>query len=319
MSAQEQGTILNMGDSDFIAYHYVPSLAASIVFAVVFGTSTAVHLYQCFRTRAYYMLPLIVGGIGEFAGYICRIKSWTEAPDYQLTAYIVQSISILIAPAFTAATIYITFGRIMLVVKGEARSPVRQKFLTLIFVLGDLFSLVVQSNGASILTKKEPNSATVGKWVVTGGLIIQVFFFGVFMLISMVFYRRLRQSPTQHAKLIPDLWRLYLFYLYIASTLIMVRSIFRVIEYIQGDDGYLLTHQVFLYVFDSTLMSSVMLLFNIAHPTMITALLNGTRATDLLRVHTTEKLHDDISETSEASLRSVHHHEVGHVRNSSGA
>ena len=250
------------------------------------------------------MMPLIVGGIGEVVGYICRIKAWAEAPNYTLAPYIVQTVTILIAPAFTAATIYITFGRIILVVDGESRSPIRQKFLTLIFVCGDILSLLIQSNGASILAKnKKPNSATVGKWIVTGGLVVQVTFFAIFMLISMLFYRRLRRSPTQKSKFIPQLWRTSLFVLYAASMLIMVRSIFRVVEYIQGQDGDILTHQIFLYLFDGTLMAMAMLLFNVMHPSMITALLNGTKATTFFRVYTLGKLGDDLPEMSLRQLR----------------
>jgi len=91
-------------DAGFTAYNYTPSLASATAFSAILGFSTTIHIYQCGRTQAYYyMIPLIVGGMGELAGYICRIKAWSEAPNYQLTAYIVQTISILIAPAFTAA------------------------------------------------------------------------------------------------------------------------------------------------------------------------------------------------------------------------
>ena len=46
----------------------------------------------------------------------------------------------------------------------------------------------------------------------------------------------------------------------------MVRSVFRAIEYLQGDDGYLLAREAYLYVFDAVLMLIVMLLFNVVHP-----------------------------------------------------
>ena len=115
------------------AYRYTPSLPAAAVFVAVFGLSAILHLYQCVRARAWYMVPLIVGTIGEVVGYVCRIESWSEAPYYKLPAYIIQEITILIAPAFIAATIYMAFGRIMLVVDGERHSPLRQRFLTRYF------------------------------------------------------------------------------------------------------------------------------------------------------------------------------------------
>ena len=57
--------------------------------------------------------------------------------------------------------------------------------------------------------------------------------------------------------------------LFAASLLIMVRSIFRVAEYLQGFDGYLLSHEAYLYIFDGLLMWLNMLLFNWLHPAEI--------------------------------------------------
>ena len=45
--------------------------------------------------------------------------------------------------------------------------------------------------------------------------------------------------------------------LYVVSALIMVRSIFRVVEYIMGSDGYLLKNDWILYVFGAALTIGV--------------------------------------------------------------
>jgi hypothetical protein len=50
----------------------------------------------------------------------------------------------------------------------------------------------------------------------------------------------------------------------------MIRSIFRVVEYIGGNAGYLLSHEVYLYVFDALLMFLVMASFNWIHPSQVT-------------------------------------------------
>ena len=61
-------------------------------------------------------------------------------------------------------------------------------------------------------------------------------------------------------------WQKHLYALYVASMLILVRSIFRVIEYVQGNNGYLLKKEVFLYIFDAVLMFLCMVWLNIVHP-----------------------------------------------------
>lgn len=63
-----------------------------------------------------------------------------------------------------------------------------------------------------------------------------------------------------------------MYMLYIASGLIMIRSVFRVVEYLQGNNGYLLRHEVYLYIFDALFMLVVMCLFNLVHPAQVTDL-----------------------------------------------
>jgi hypothetical protein len=75
-------------------------------------------------------------------------------------------------------------------------------------------------------------------------------------------------------------WEKHMTVLYTASFLIIVRSIFRVVEYLQGFDGYLLHHEAYLYIFDALLMLLVMLLFNAVHPGKVVALAKHKSATD---------------------------------------
>jgi hypothetical protein len=63
--------------------------------------------------------------------------------------------------------------------------------------------------------------------------------------------------------------------LYAANALIMLRSIFRVVEYIQEREGYLQSKEVFLYIFDAVLMFAVMTILNVVHPSQIGDLLKG--------------------------------------------
>ncbi len=118
-----------------------------------------------------------------------------------------------------------------------------------------------------------------GESLVIGGLFTQLLFFGSFIVVASLFHYRMFKTPTSRS-LSADLpWQKHLVVLYIASMLIMVRSIFRVVEYIQGNSGYLLRHEVFLYIFDAVLMLAVMLLFNWVHPSEIQALTRGGKYT----------------------------------------
>ena len=65
--------------------------------------------------------------------------------------------------------------------------------------------------------------------------------------------------------------------LYSTSVLILIRSIFRVAEYVQGSDGVLLSTEAFIYVFDATLMFLVMAVFVVIHPSEVNCLLGRGR------------------------------------------
>lgn len=44
-------------------YNYNPSEGAAIPFAALFGLTTVIHIWQAIRTRTWYLIPFIVGGV----------------------------------------------------------------------------------------------------------------------------------------------------------------------------------------------------------------------------------------------------------------
>jgi hypothetical protein len=146
------------------------------------------------------------------------------------------------------------------------------------------------------------NGMELGEKIIVGGLFVQLIFFTLFVIVAGDFHRRMvKNMPVQkrytpatlfrkarHSRTntpsnptavflsreaVNELpWKRHLYVLYATSALILVRSIFRVIEYIQGNSGYLLSHEVYLYVFDAALMFFVMILFNWVHPSQVTDL-----------------------------------------------
>jgi hypothetical protein len=137
--------------SGFKYYDYKPSEAAGILFASLFLLTTLYHLYQVIRHRAYFFIALTIGGLFEVIGYVARVKSSFETPNWQEGTYIVQALTILVAPSLFAASIYMTLGRIILVTDGERFSIIRRSWLTKIFVAGDVFSFLVLAGGKLLL------------------------------------------------------------------------------------------------------------------------------------------------------------------------
>jgi hypothetical protein len=124
--------------------------------------------------------------------------------------------------------------------------------------------------GGGILASSNGNgNVNLGQDIITAGLGIQVLFFGFFIIVGGMFHYRLKRSPTTRSQS-PDIpWKRYMWALYIASICILIRSVFRVVEYVMGQSGYLLSHEIFLYIFDATLMLLAMAIYNLLHPSKI--------------------------------------------------
>ncbi|KAM0805458.1 RTA1 like protein-domain-containing protein [Usnea florida] len=250
----------------FEYYRYDPSMAAAILFAILFALTTIVHLYQFVQTRTWIMIPMLVGGLFEWIGYIGRAVSANQTPNWTQGAYIVQVLFILIAPALFAATIYMELGRIIALCDGAHHSLIKLRWLTKIFVAGDVLSFLMQAGGAGLTAKKSASAVKNGQHIITGGLFVQVIFFAFFLVVAIVFHRRANKKPTSLSESPEIPWRKHLRILYLASALILVRSLLRLEEYAEGTTGFVLSHEYFLYIFDSVLMLCVMILFNLVHP-----------------------------------------------------
>jgi len=184
-------------------------------------------------------------------------------------------------------------GRIIRLVHEEYRLIIKNRRLTNLSVTGDLFSFLTQSVvkfltvpvqdpwpmrilGDSIMAAADSaNSMHNGQNIVVGGLLLQIVFFGFYISVTTIFDCKIRRPPTQQSCNPAIPWRKHLMVLYTASVMIMVRNVFRVVEYVQSDDRYLLRHEYYLYLFDALLMVYITVVFNIVHPSEVNALLKG--------------------------------------------
>lgn len=152
-------------------------------------------------------------------------------------------------------------GRLIRTLRAEHLSLIPVKWVTKIFVAGDIVSFTLQAGGGGIQSSGNLDLFKVGEKTIIGGLFVQLIFFGFFVVMSALFHHRISRSPTDVAVRGDIPWKRYLWVLYSASGLIWVRSVFRVVEYMQGNDGYLVSHEAFLYLFDTLLMAAVMVIF----------------------------------------------------------
>ncbi|CAK7206053.1 hypothetical protein SEUCBS139899_008836 [Sporothrix eucalyptigena] len=252
------------GTTTFAFYRYDPSKAAAIIFFILFGVATCAHIFKMIRHRCWYFIPFVIGLIFEVFGYVGRAISAGQTPNWTLGPYILQSLTLLLGPTLFAASVYMTLGRLIRYLQADQYSPIRTTWLTKVFVFGDVLSFLVQSGGGGILANaKTESTQKLGENVILVGLILQILFFGLFMVVTLVVHRRIAGFANARGHLS------FFYVLYAVSGFIMVRSIFRVAEYTTGYSGPLQSTEVYIYIFDATLMFCVAMLFFIYHPSSV--------------------------------------------------
>jgi hypothetical protein len=122
-----------------------------------------------------------------------------------------------------------------------------------------------------MMSSGDPEKTPLGEKIIVAGLFFQILLFGFFVVVAWNFHKKINREPTAASLELADRpsrqnWRMLLLALYISSALILVRSLFRAIEFIDGNDGYLMRNEAWLYGFDSLLMWIAVVVFNFWHP-----------------------------------------------------
>lgn len=154
-----------------------------------------------------------------------------------LVPYSIQSVFILLGPVLLAASIYMALGRLIRSTGGERYSLIRVKWLTKTFVSSDVISFLVQGTGSGMMSMGG-SMASTAKGITIAGLVIKLVMFGLFIVTSVVFEKRMDRFSSSAGS---SSWKKHHYALYAVSGLIMARSIFKVIEYAMGQKGYLLS------------------------------------------------------------------------------
>ncbi|KAF5532351.1 7-aminocholesterol resistance [Fusarium phyllophilum] len=234
MSDGPYGPVVN--GTQIVFFEYLPNKPAAISFVVLFGIATLAHLVFLFIFRAWFFIPFILGGICEIFGYFGRAQAH-DTPD-KAGPFILQNVLLLAGTPFLAATIYMSLRRAIIPASGE------------------------------------PDAITKGRTILIAGLIVQLCALSIFILTSLYLYIRIRQEtgPFLDSSLVR--WRRYFRTIEAVTVIMIIRSIVRAVEYLQGQGGFVISQEVFIYLFDALLMFLVMLLFLIVHPGRL--IKNGT-------------------------------------------
>ncbi|KAF2266624.1 RTA1 like protein [Lojkania enalia] len=246
---------------------YPPSFALAIVVAIFYLVPTLILCWQTFiKYRSWFFLCVLIGSAIEVAGYIVRAVSIKH--DREIPPFAVSSTLIIIAPVFVAAGNYLLIGRLIRAVLSSDKHRIffiPARFITKIFVSFDILAFLIQASGSGIASSGswEGSEATIGTNVLIGGLAFQVATFTWFLSIVLRFWQHTKYHIRADA---PVGWSRVLQAIWVSSSLILVRSVYRVVEFALGIDGYPFEHEWIFYVFESLPMLPAIAIFCFIHP-----------------------------------------------------
>ncbi|KAK4944214.1 hypothetical protein LTR10_016327 [Elasticomyces elasticus] len=284
--------MLNSGPNDI--WSYCPSLAAAILFTILFGITSTAHITQAFIYRKPFAWVLIMGALWETGGYVVRILSIYHPLNSGI--FTGQLLLILLAPLWVNAYIYMLLGcMIHFFLESDRVFKIKARLITRMFVLFDITAFLIQATGG---TMTGPSSSTstqnLGLDIYTAGVGVQLGFLVIFVSLAIGFQQKLKkqsQSPNDIESTtrlaayngspmripspspspmpsMPDsaLARPLLRTLYIVMTLIILRNLYRLVEFAMGANSPTVTHEWFAYVFDAVPMFCALVVLNVWNP-----------------------------------------------------
>ena len=167
-------------------------------------------------------------------------------------------------------TCYLLLGRTLYYV--PYLSPIHPGRVITTFLGLDAVVGALTGNGAARASDPAGSSSKLasGKALLRASIFIQLGCFCVFPTLCIIFHRRcLREGIIPRGG--PRAWWVHkvgrvLCLLYVASTFIIARNSFRIVDVWLGYDSYVAKHEAFWYVFDGALMFILSVMFNVFHP-----------------------------------------------------
>lgn len=182
----------------------------------------------------------------------------------------IQICCLIISPAFIAAGIYITLKHIILET-GSSFSRLKPRLYTWIFILCDLFSLILQGAGGGIAATANggSNMKKVGNDLMMAGIVWQVATLIIFGALVTDYYLRAHKEvfSTSAVRLIQTLrFKLFVGGLVLAYLTVFTRCVFRIGEMATGWGNPIMQSQSDFIGLDGCMIVIAVFCLTAAHP-----------------------------------------------------
>lgn len=189
--------------------------------------------------------------------------------------FVIQYFFIVVAPVLFSAGIYLILNKIMLA--GNVKGLLTAKAILAVFIVFDVVTTIIQIAGAASIGNAESQGQdpTKANDVLLAGLAIQVASFAFFIIVLTAFVGRFLKSVAEKSEAFRNHSNRIVWILIITSSLVELRTIFRLLETAQGVLGFLSTHENYFATLEYLPIILVVVIFNIFHPGSYLAMLNS--------------------------------------------
>ncbi|KAJ4247722.1 hypothetical protein NW762_012930 [Fusarium torreyae] len=253
-------------------WFYAPNKGAAIFFCIAFCSSGCFHIWQCARYKCWILTPFFPFCSLLFtAGFALRVYG---AFHYDNLDIFIASVCITYAaPPLLELQNYHILGRILYYV--PYHSPLHPGRVLTTF--GFISAIIEALNGwgASYSANQSLTDGEIeaGHALIKTSLLLQIIVAVLFVTLAVVFHRRCIANGIRNEQLSQPLWTLYM-----SMTLILARTIYRIVEYfsvaeLRYGPGFdpstinpVVRYEWFFYVFEAAVMLINIVMFNVCHP-----------------------------------------------------
>ncbi|OBZ80079.1 Protein RTA1 [Grifola frondosa] len=233
----------------YIASNALTAVAISLVLATAF-----VQTWFYWKHGGKCMLSMLIGEYAWAVGFGVRFGLHSNPDNSGI--YIVEYLFIVLSPCAFIATEYVILGHIARYIKCDKHVIIPPRRITLVFVLSDVTTFLMQAAGGSLSTAHNLSLLKIGEHIFLAGLALQLASFAVFFCLALLFFYRVRRFEPQiwnqdSAKPLMHDWRALAAALALSSIGILIRCVYRTIELSQGYQGRLATTEAFFYGLDA--------------------------------------------------------------------
>lgn len=251
------------------------SLGGNLVLAIIFGILLVCQVvFGVYYKQLYILIFWSVGLTLEVLGYSGRV--WLHYDMFSLNAYLLQTICIAIGPGFLLAGLYYLFAQTTLLY-GDHHSILAPVMYLYAFMLCDLVSGSLLGAGAGVAANSSGNFQ-LGIDLMTAGFAIQV---GAILFLQCLWYYFIWNIYRSYKRVgdngfNPDFAAIrgrgefhqvkFVIGISIATLLLFVRSIYKLIEVIEGSSSEIAVNEIYFMTLESLMIVLASVIMTICHP-----------------------------------------------------